>query len=71
MTNPLEKIDSPERVLIKAALLETPILLAGVFGYFMTNNVWLLGGAVLVGSAIMFPAVMRAVALKERQNASR
>ena len=67
-----EKKETPDQVLLRAALLEAPILVAGVLAYFFTSNwIWPVL-AMIAGSAIILPAVFKAQKLQqERDNASR
>ncbi len=66
-----EKKEDPAKILIKAAIIEAPVLILGVVLFLMTGNlVWIIGAAVL-GGAIMIPAVLRVKKIQERDNASR
>lgn len=68
MTNPFEKPENPQKILVTAALVEAPVLVLGVVLFLMTDNpIWIVAGA-LVGAAIMIPAVLKVAKRQERND---
>lgn len=67
-----EKKETPQQVIVRAAILEAPVLIAGVVAFYFTSNwVWFFL-ATLVGAAIIVPAIFKAHKLQQEQdNASR
>ncbi|MCF6329411.1 MAG: hypothetical protein L3J02_06395 [Henriciella sp.] len=66
-----EMRESSSKVLLRAMMIEMPVLAAGFLAFFSTGNgVWL-AVAAMVGSAIMLSAVFKVKKLRERDNASR
>ena len=58
--------EKPAQILIKAALIEAPILIAGVVMFLKTGNpMWVIAGAI-IGSMIIIPAILKVVKLQER-----
>lgn len=70
MSNPLEKQESAESILIKTALMEAPLLVGGFAAWFLTGQwIWLIAGIVL-GGAMWIPALSKLKRIGERSNAS-
>lgn len=68
----LEKKEDTRKILLFAMLAEAPILLAGFYQFWVTNNpLWIFGAAALGGVLFIIPAVLRAKRIEERNNASR
>jgi hypothetical protein len=70
MSNPLEKEETAQSILIKTALMEAPFLLGGFAAWFLTDQwIWLIAGIVL-GGAMWIPALSKLKRIGERSNAS-
>ena len=67
-----EKKETPQQVVTRAALLEAPVILAGLLAYLFTGNWIWVPLAVVVGAAIILPAIFKANRLqREQDDASR
>jgi len=70
MPDPLVNKPSAAELILKAALIEGPLLLGGIFLYLRTNNLLWIFGAMALGACFMLPAILRAAKTEEHDDAS-
>ncbi len=66
-----EMRESPSKVLMRAMMIEMPVLAAGFLASFSTGNWLWLAAAAVIGTAIMLSALLKVKKIQERGNASR